>query len=350
MGGKFAGWLTSHIFPRHVAWKPHRFLRVLVILASGLCSGVGADSVTQNSGGQTTQDQELESVSDIAPSAIHWAIAVLLSVALVGGLLRVARVLQKTDSIISPARHAPDGMRPVQCGACHTMQHVTMHGRIFICFSCHSANRIVMDPSITVSEELPLVSATGPLRRFEFKREGEIFFQETSRAEIDEGEAEQLIAAADRSTAARANNATCVAADTHADNQPVAVVDLEAGETDAPTPSHGLPAPSLIGQQDPELISNHSITSKKSRMSRISANGMPTCVVCLEEIGNMVLLPCAHGGVCDGCITRIAQNRASGGAHCPTCRSNIETLVKIHKVDGLSVQGVEYRIPMARAH
>jgi hypothetical protein len=217
---------------------------------------VGADSVTQTSGGQTTQDQDIESVSDIAPSAIHWAIAVLLSVALVGGLLRVARVLQKTDSIISPARHAPDGMRPVQCGACHTMQHVTMHGRIFICFSCHSANRIVMDPSITVSEELPLVSATGPLRRFEFKREGEIYFQETSRAEIDEGEAEQLMASPDSSTAARANDATCVAADTHADNQPVAVVDLEAGETDAPTPSHGLPAPSLIGQQDPELISN----------------------------------------------------------------------------------------------
>lgn len=83
----------------------------------------------------------------------------------------------------------------------------------------------------------------------------------------------------------------------------------------------------------------------------------------------MVLLPCAHGGVCeepmDGwetfaigervlyaevsrpsanfeehsdifkrveqrtwqeCVTRIVQNRAFGGAHCPHCRSNISSL------------------------
>jgi len=71
--------------------------------------------------------------------------------------------------------------------------------------------------------------------------------------------------------------------------------------------------------------------------------------VCLDMPGNMVLLPCAHGSVCEECVTRIVQNRASGGAHCPHCRSNIQVLVKISEIEGEIARGLELRIPMARA-
>jgi len=282
-------------------------------------------------------------VSDLAPSAIHWALAVILGVALIGGLIRVAHVLQKEDGI-APMRHAPEGMRPVQCGACQAMQHVTMHGRIFICFSCHSANRIAMDP-IGSSDEPLLVAATGPLRCFEFKREGENFFQETKRVEIADAEAAQLIASS-ATLPPEATAQTSLLADSAngaviEGNEMATTADLEAGDSNAPR---------VLGNQcqDAELISNNpSVCSRKSKMS--GDGSLPTCVVCLEDPGNMVLLPCAHGGVCDGCITRIAQNRASGGAHCPHCRSVIETLVRIHKVDGNNIKGVEFRIPIARA-
>lgn len=323
----------SAVLPRQV------FRHTLLLCCAAILAEAASDSNTQKRSSSQSQDEELESVSDLAPSAIHWALAVFLGVTLVGGLLRVARVLQKDDGI-TPMRHAPEGMRPVQCGACGSMQHVILHGRIFICYSCHAANRIAMDP--TGPEEPALVAATGPLRSFEFRREGENFFQETQRLEIEDAEAAQLISK-DVNIPANATD-TVVAAET--------APDLEAGENNGKAiDTDPRLSPRILGHAnvDSEVISNCSKPSKQSRMSRMSANGLPTCVVCLEDPGNMVLLPCAHGGVCDGCITRIAQNRASGGAHCPHCRSIIETLVKIHEVSGTNIKGVEFRIPIARA-
>lgn len=306
-------------------------------------------------------------MSNLSPSAIHWALAVVLGVALISGLIRVVRVLQKEEGI-TPMRHAPEGMRPVRCGACHAMQHVTTHGRIFICFSCHSANRIAMD--IGGSDERQLVAATGPLRRFEFRREGENFFQETLRADIDDTEAAALIAAAAPSSRAALVAPTLAPGSAEPiDSSDAAVAAVEEGQVDnnmvvasevvesneTPALPSERPEPKVLGNpsQDMEIASNASVRSKPSRLSKTSKDvssdaGLPTCVVCLEDPGNMVLLPCAHGGVCDGCSTRIAQNRASGGAHCPHCRTPIETLVMIHEVSGINVKGVEFRIPIAR--
>merc|ERR1719188_788270 len=83
-------------------------------------------------------------------------------------------------------RHVPEGMRPVECGACRTMQYVTTHGRIFICFSCHSANRIPIEAPRTDQQDL--VAPTGPLRSFEFKKGGENFWQELKQEEISEAQ------------------------------------------------------------------------------------------------------------------------------------------------------------------
>merc|ERR1711862_493982 len=105
-----------------------------------------------------------------------------------------------------------------------------------------------------------------------------------------------------------------------------------------------IPRPIVIGR--PSVNQSEVDSNASNRTS--DASGLPQCVVCLDLIGRMVLLPCAHGGVCEDCVTRIVQNRASGGAHCPHCRSIIKTLVKIHELDGEIAKGIEYRIPMAR--
>jgi len=240
------------------------------------------------------------------PGLEHWALAVLLSVLLVTGLVRVYRVLQ-VDTI-SPTRHVLEGMRTVECGACHMMQYIVVHGRIFVCCSCHSANRVPGDFPRADAQEL--VASTGPLRKFEFKKGGEHYWQETKQEELEESEQQGA-----------------------------------QGDTNIQQ-NENYPVPVCLGQarsdSNLEVLSTHS-----SRNGNLSGR-MPQCVVCLDAVGCMVLLPCAHGSVCEECTTRIVQNRASGGAHCPHCRSRVTTLVKVQEVDGEVATGVEVRIPMAR--
>ncbi|CAL1126214.1 unnamed protein product [Cladocopium goreaui] len=64
-------------------------------------------------------------------------------------------------------------MRIVECGNCRTPQYVSAHGRIFICCGCHCANRIPLDTGR--AEEL--VIPEGPLKKFEFKKGGENYWQ-----------------------------------------------------------------------------------------------------------------------------------------------------------------------------
>lgn len=305
--------------------------------------------------------------TELTPNVIHWILAIILGIALVAGLVHVYRVLQKEDAISPVRRTPPEGMRAVQCGACHSMQHVTVHGRIFICYSCHNANRIAMD--ISSDQQQELVTATGPLRKFEFKREGENFFQETQRAEIEAGEEAAALAATaapvasttgteangpvanevpessptDTNDAGASNEVQASAGDTTGDIEQ-GNGNAVAGADTADGAENGSAVPAqVIGRQASE---NPSESSRKSRPEW--SWGLAPCVVCLDSPGNMVLLPCAHGSVCEECATRIAQNRASGGAHCPHCRADIETLVKITGVEGEAVKGVEFRIPIAR--
>mmetsp|Transcript_24172 Transcript_24172/g.56182 ORF Transcript_24172/g.56182 Transcript_24172/m.56182 type:complete len:275 (-) Transcript_24172:21-845(-) len=233
------------------------------------------------------------------PDLVDWALAVVLAVLLIMGLIKVVRVLKQGPSVMV-RRLPPEGMRSVQCGCCLTPQYIPSHARIFVCFSCCTANRI---PAISTSSELSVLTpASGPLRRFEFKREGENFYQETERTEIPEGSQQPL--------APPGSNINVV----------------------------------VIGRQGD--TDEDEVTKQTSRASLTGL--LPACVVCLDKPGNMVMLPCAHGSVCEECATRIAQNRSYGGAHCPHCRTGIELLVKLDEVDGRVAKGLEHRIPIAR--
>ena len=61
---------------------------------------------------------------------------------------------------------------------------------------------------------------------------------------------------------------------------------------------------------------------------------IPSCSVCLDGIGDCVFLPCCHGGFCEDCARHIAGNAAVGGAVCPRCRRNIESVCRIVRVVG----------------
>merc|ERR1740133_562229 len=76
------------------------FFRIGVVLASSCSLGECAMSNSNDRSSAKSQDKDLQSVSDISPSAIHWTIAIILGLALVGGLVRVVRILAKDDSIV----------------------------------------------------------------------------------------------------------------------------------------------------------------------------------------------------------------------------------------------------------
>ena len=61
---------------------------------------------------------------------------------------------------------------------------------------------------------------------------------------------------------------------------------------------------------------------------------IPSCGVCLDGVGDCVLLPCCHGGFCEDCARHIAGNAAVGGAVCPRCRRGIEGVYRIVRVVG----------------
>lgn len=288
-------------------------------------------------------DADVSQPQDTEPGAVHWALAAILGAVLVSGLVQVYRVLHGLDVMSTAMRNVPEGMRPAECGACHTMQYVSTHGRIFICFCCHSANRIPRDTSR--SDHQLLVVPTGPLRSYEFQKGGENFWQELSRQELPAAPEENSAEVNGETRKLHYRGVFCIACGeltcTRLNEFPELANAAYLAETHQAEAATAV-RPQMMGRQAD--VSDEIQSERSSR----NADGLPQCVVCLDKSGCMVLLPCAHGGVCEECATRIAQNRASGGAHCPHCRASIETLVRLHQVAGDLARGVEVRIPMAR--
>jgi len=228
---------------------------------------------------------EDESVTDMPPDAVHWLLTFLLLLLLSAGFIHCYRVLKRPAAAMY-VRRVPEGMHPMQCGACRTVQYIPVRGRIFQCYRCHRPNRVpeVLPADLPRPQHHQLVSHTGPLRSFRLKREGENFFQETERVEL---------------------------------------------------PEHSEEAQALVNQ--PTVFGNS---------LEDGGNIYSECLVCQDKPGNIVILACGHGSVCQECTNQIAHDR--GGAQCPLCRSPIEVFVRIRGADGEQVDAIEYRIEMVR--
>merc|ERR1712072_171624 len=52
------------------------------------------------------------------------------------------------------------------------------------------------------------------------------------------------------------------------------------------------------------------------------------CEICCENQAEVVFLPCAHGGLCQGCADTIL---ARSGQHCPHCRGPVQKVLLIER-------------------
>lgn len=52
-----------------------------------------------------------------------------------------------------------------------------------------------------------------------------------------------------------------------------------------------------------------------------------TCVVCMEQKCELVLVSCHHVNMCAGCYSNLKMN----GNKCPTCRAPIENVMRFHE-------------------
>ena len=66
-----------------------------------------------------------------------------------------------------------------------------------------------------------------------------------------------------------------------------------------------------------ENIDNHTATDPQSNSPSSSAQ---TCVVCLNEQREVILMDCGHVCVCAGCAIEIMAR----SPQCPVCRANID--------------------------
>lgn len=230
----------------------------------------------------------------------HRTVAGILCLMLLAGFARVYRALWHAPQAAHVAiQMAPPGTTAVECGTCRSVQYVPGHGHAFLCFRCHSVNwlpgnseglsgdlRAANQPQMPQMPSL----AVGPLRRFAFTRRSDTLFEPAPRD--------------DEASEAEGRSA------------PPTVIGSAAPATEAATPR--------------------------------SRAGFAPCQICMDAPSDALLMPCAHGGLCRACATKIAQNASSGGAVCPHCRSEITMVVKIDEIDGEKVQGTELRIPIAR--
>ena len=104
-----------------------------------------------------------------------------------------------------------------------------------------------------------------------------------------------------------------------------------ATETDTETTSEGDRAPEV--DSDPA-----GTTRSEQQPSVLEAPAVPTadpaeldctCVICFENGGDHVLLPCGHGAYCRACAHRLLA-KSSASRHCPICRASFHAVVQIN--------------------
>lgn len=79
--------------------------------------------------------------------------------------------------------------------------------------------------------------------------------------------------------------------------------------------------------------------------ARPSEAVVPQCQVCMDGPGDVVLLPCTHGAICESCAKHIARNLSVGGNHCVKCRQEIKDLIRLNELYTDHATGVTVDVP-----
>ena len=79
--------------------------------------------------------------------------------------------------------------------------------------------------------------------------------------------------------------------------------------------------------------------------ARPSEAVVPQCQVCMDGPGDVVLLPCTHGAICESCAKHIARNLSVGGNHCVKCRQDIKDLIRLNELYTDHATGVPVEVP-----
>lgn len=58
-----------------------------------------------------------------------------------------------------------------------------------------------------------------------------------------------------------------------------------------------------------------------------------TCTICYMQKMEVIILPCKHGGMCEGCLRSsiFAKPAQKGGRCCPLCRRKVQEVIRIDK-------------------
>ena len=84
-------------------------------------------------------------------------------------------------------------------------------------------------------------------------------------------------------------------------------------------------------------------TDSKSLISN-SLPDIAPCSVCMEEPGDVIMIPCRHGAVCEDCARFIIGNNAVGGQKCPKCRQSISQIAKMAEVTHTTITAVHLNV------
>lgn len=84
--------------------------------------------------------------------------------------------------------------------------------------------------------------------------------------------------------------------------------------------------------------------SHPDSIERKASHFQDSCTICCDAPGEVIVLPCRHGGMCEACCLRSLYSRPvhRGGRNCPLCRTKINEVLRI--CTGAGVRSFAYAI------
>ena len=87
---------------------------------------------------------------------------------------------------------------------------------------------------------------------------------------------------------------------------------------------------SLRSRATPSRCTSRDLTSSDLEKHLESERDKRVCVVCVDQLKTVLILPCRHMCLCVDCAREIAESRFIERRVCPLCREPIETVMYVY--------------------